>query len=224
MIKLNTVIRILLVLLGTGFFALILYVSILGENHKIDYLVTCFFDDIKHKNYDTVCRILTNNKDGDHVVSTKSCMDNCFVMELAFLTRYELMGQSDYTVMIRRHPFWVPFLSDDTISVSVAFSKKKNNLIEKLFHDMDDTEFIHDFLTVTRNKGAWEIKALNLDGSALSPLFTTLSKQVDFSRYIQPEARGFILKENTIIPNNLSDLDRRLLDYSLYKLRLEHME
>lgn len=223
--KLNSVIRTILFLLGAGFFTLILYVSILGENHKIDYLVTHFFDQIKTKNYDAVCSILNTESIGERPGEPSTCMDTGFLLETAFLKRYDLLGHPDYTVMVRREPFfWIPFVSGDSISVSVAFSVKKKNLIEKIFRSADHWEYISDFITVSRSKGSWEITSINLKESSLYPLFTTLSLEVDLNRFAQPTEQGFILKENTISPETLSDMDRRLLDFSLFKLTHENKQ
>ncbi|MBU1172802.1 MAG: hypothetical protein KKD44_24855 [Proteobacteria bacterium] len=215
--KLSTIISSVLFFLGAAFFVLIVYVSILGDNHKIDFLVTHFFEDLKTRNYTMVCQSLPGDKNiapggiGD-------CQDFCFFLELSFLSKFNLLDQNDYSIAIKRDHFWIPYITADQVWVSIAFTKKKKNIVQTFLHRTDDDGFIKDFMLVERRMGQWEIKEIRLDNSSLAPLFNELKAQMDLDRYILKTERGFILKDNEIDPSSLSTLERRLLEFSLFKL------
>lgn len=216
--KLNTLISSILVFLGIAFFALVIYVSMLGDNHKIDYLVTRFFDDLKSRNYTSLCQTMATDKNVVSFGGTDPCQDFFFILEMSFLSRYNLLDRNDYSIEIKRDHFWIPYLTDDRVRISIAFSEKKKNIIQEFIHGLDADDFVQDFMLVERRKGQWVIKEINLEGSSLYPIFNELKVQMDLDRYLLKTEQGFILKGNEIIPDRLTDLERRLLDFSLFKL------
>jgi hypothetical protein len=211
--KLSTLINSALIILGTAFITLIVYVSILGDNHKIDFLVNSFFDDLKSHDYERLCSLLPKGEFGD-----MPCDDACFLLEISFLSRYNLMDKDDYAIEIKRDHFWFPFVTDDHVSVGIAFTEKKSNSFLQFFHHSDTDNFVKNFIQVKRSEGAWVITEISLEKSSIYPLFSQLKNEVVLDRYVGTAQKGYTLKENTVDPDDMPSLDRRLLIFNLEKL------
>lgn len=219
--KMNTLISGALALLAVAFFVLIVYVSILGDNHKINFLVTSFFEDLKARNYTPVCRIVGDQPAMVDPDGPVDCQDFCFLVELAFLSQFDLLDQSDYSVEIKRDHFWIPYLTGDRMRIDVAFVEKKKNMIHEFLYGVDSDIFVRDVMVVERRNGQWEIAALTLEESSLYPLFNELTARIDLERYVMKTEKGFTLKGNDIRPEELSRLELRLLEFSLFKLSVK---
>jgi hypothetical protein len=216
--KLNTLISGILGFLAIAFLTLIVYVSILGDNHKIDDLVTRFFNDLKARNYDTVCGVLGDHPDIRALSGDDACQNFCFLLEMAFLSRFNLLDKTDYSIEIKRDHFWMPYLTDDRVRISIAFSEKKKNLVHEFFYGVDSDNFVRDIMMVERRKGQWVIGEVTLGSSSLYPHYAELKERIDLERFIHRTDGGLVLKANTIRPEALDPVERRLLEFSMSKL------
>ncbi|GAB6096064.1 hypothetical protein JCM14469_23170 [Desulfatiferula olefinivorans] len=217
--KLNALTTGVLGFLALAFFTLIVYVSILGDNHKIDDLVTRFFNDLKNRNYDALCTVPGDVSGIPALSGDDACPQAAFLFELAFLSRFGLLDKGDYSVEIKRDHFWIPYVTDDRIRISVAFTEKKKNLVHELFYGIGSDNFVRDIMWVERRKGQWVIAEVTLKASTLYPLYTELSGRIDLERFIRRTDEGFVLKANDIRPAELDPVDRRLLEFSLSRLK-----
>lgn len=216
--KLNTLISATLGFLAFAFLTLIVYVSILGDNHKIDDLVTRFFNDLKTRNYNAACEVLGDHPDIRALSGDDACQNFGFLLELAFLSRFGLLDKADYSIEIKRDHFWIPYLTDDRVRISVAFSEKKKNLVHDFFYGVDSDNFVRDIMMVERRKGQWVIGEVTLGTSSLYPHYTELKERIDLERFIQRTDGTFVIKTNDIRPENLDPIERRLLEFSLSRL------
>ncbi len=211
--KIDTFVSTVIGLLGLSFFALIVFVSILGENHRIDFLVKGFFSDLKEGNYTTLCPLLNlENQRSD------TCPDRLFLLELALLSRFNLLESDDYSLIISRDHFWLPFVTSGRVDVGIALSEKKKNMFEEWMAQLKNNDRIDRFMTVERQGGAWVITAVHLDSPALAPVMADMAKKLDIGRYVVKSAAGYTLQPIEIDVQNLSHAERRLFEHSLKKL------
>ncbi len=216
--KLKTLVSSLIVLLGALFLILIIYVSILGDNDKINFLVTSLFNDIHARNYAPACVDLKGSTRLDLENDPDRCMNFCFLLELSLLKKFNLLENKDYVVEIKQNHFWIPYLTDDHVWVGIALRDKKKNMFQQYLNRFGKDDFVHDIIRVDRREGHWQIAEIKLAGTTLEPVFNELTATMDLNRYIVKTKTGFKLQENDINFKTLSPADRRLLEFSLYRL------
>jgi hypothetical protein len=211
--KLITVIRSAIGALALSFFALIVFVSVLGENHRVDFLVEGFFKDLKDGNYSGLCPLIhtADNRPG-------TCMDRLFVLELAMLSRFGLLESSDYSLVITRDHFWIPFLTSGRVTVGVALTEKKKNMFEEWMSRFEARDRIEDFMTVERIDGKWEITGVRLEAPALASTMAEMERSVDLNRYIVKTEKGYAFKPREIDFKDFNPVEKRLFEFSLKKI------
>jgi len=211
--KLNTLISSVIGILVLSFFALIVFVSILGENHRIDDLATGFFNDLKDGNYNKLCPVLNLPDTG-----TDECMDRLFLLELSMLSRFSLLEKNNYTLVITRDHFWLPFLTSDRVEVGIAMTEKKKNMFEEWMARFENDDRIEGFMSVERRGGQWVIEKIRFDESTLASTIKEMEKTVDVNRYILKSEKGYTLQPNDIDFKALTPSEKRLFEYSLRKI------
>lgn len=211
--KLNTLIRSVIGILALSFFALIVFVSILGENHRIDYLVTGFFNDLKDGNYNRLCPLTDLPDNG-----SDECMDRLFFLELSILSRFRLLEKNNYTLVITRDHFWLPFLTSDRVEIGIAMTDKKKNMFEEWMARFESDDRIEGFMSVERRGGQWVIEKIRFDEPALAASIAEMKNSVDVNRYIVKKEKGYALQPNVIDFKSLTTAEKRLFEYSLRKI------
>jgi hypothetical protein len=211
--KFTNLIRSVIGILVLSFFALIVFVSVLGENHRIDFLVTDFFDDLKNGNYKQICPLLDLPDNG-----SDECMDQLFFLELSMLTRFNLLERTDYSLVITRDHFWIPFLTDDRVIISIAMTEKKKNMFEEWKARFEHDDRIKGFMIVERRGGQWVIDKIRFNEPALATSIEELKNSVDVNRYIVKTEKGYALQPNVIDFKAFTTAEKRLFEYSLRKI------
>lgn len=211
--KLNSYISIFFFVFIVGFISLIVYVSLLGDNHKINFAVEQYFTDIKNRTFDTPCADIKS----ENILQVEECRNKFFLLETALLSKYNLLGAKDYSVEIKRNHFWIPFITDDTILISVAFIPKRENFF-KSFVNKKNIVYVENLLTVKKENKLWQVQKIDLDSTSLAPVFNKLRKEINLNTYVIKTEKGYILNNVEIDFDKLSPLKRRLFEYSLNKL------
>ena len=211
--KLNTLITTIISFLGLSFMALIVFVSILGENHRIDFMVNGFFNDLKQRNYAPLCPMV-----GSEVTDSEACVNRLFFLELSLLSHFDLLERDDYSIVVKTDHFWIPFVSSDKVKVSIALTEKKKNMFQQWFSRNETKEMVRDFMWVERRQGRWDIVEIRTDDPALVSVINELSSTMAPDRYIRKTETGYALRENKIDVNTLSPEEKRFLEFSLFKI------
>ena len=213
MTQLSTFIRFVLGGLALAFLALIVFVSVLGENHRVDFLVEGFFKDLGEGNYSRICPFVQTDIAGD-----SACSDRLFLLETALLSHFNLLDQKDYSLVIFRDHFWVPFASPDRMDVAVALTEKKSNMFERWMSRFEVKKRVDGFMTLERHNGQWQIASVRLDTPFLAQIMKDYANRLDLNRYIVKTANGYAFQPGEIDFSKLSPADRRLFEYSLKKI------
>ncbi|OGP93025.1 MAG: hypothetical protein A2Z19_00055 [Deltaproteobacteria bacterium RBG_16_54_18] len=217
--KPNLKIIISLAIIAVFVIGVLTYVSILGENDKIDRVIGEYFNNLKSGNYREACdvfsaSILTSQgADDDRLVTFN------FILELALLTHYNLMDQYDYTVELQRSRVWIPFVGNDAVQVGIVLKRKDQHGVSGKRAVTQQNSRLHDFITVVRERGSWKIRQFNITDSAIAEVYNELRGRVDLNRYIQRTSDGFQIKNADVNLTTLSSIDRRILRFSLYKIQ-----
>ena len=236
------------------------YVSILGENHKINRTINYYFDKLKDGEYFEACKSFSSNFQDERFSSNvrplaaaiarldddfnaerldeqayqeerkaleariqemldEHCLNFNFLLELSLLQYYNLLEHNDYNVELKRNRFWIPFSSDDSVQVSVLLRNKKDKSFADTFSRSHDKNFINDLIVVVREKGSWKIKQFNVAETAIADMYKDVRQDIDINKYTEKTTNGFRLKDSDIIFKTLTPIEKRLLKFSLYKIK-----
>ena len=141
-----------------------------------------------------------------------------FLLELSLLQYYNLVDHYDYKVEIKRNHFWIPFLSDDSVRVSIVLREKKDKGIADTFSPGRAGNFIDDLIVVVREKGTWKIRYFNITDSAIANIYADVRQNIDINKYTTKTTNGFSLQNADINFKTLTPIDKRLLRFSLYRI------
>jgi hypothetical protein len=198
---------------------LLAYISILGENQQINRIIATYFDKLKDGMYLEACEGFSSNFQDGKLSSDEQRMNLNFLLELSLLTHYNLIESSDYKVELKRSNFWVPYVSEDLVRVSVLLKKKEARRI--LFARSNDEvkNFIENLIVMKREKRTWKIKEFAIADSSLAGTYNDLRQNFDLNKYVQKTSEGFRFNSAEINFKTLTPSDKRLLNFSLYKIQ-----
>lgn len=202
-------------LIGFCFLVLIIYVSLLGENSKIDSVVENFFKNIQDQRY-------FSTVDNQSIVESFNVFDiegeyseNCLLLELALFEKYDIPDAYDYEIEIEKSHFWIPFLNDSNIDINVSLEKPDNS---KIFPLSNKSEFVDDLFTVARKSGRWRITSINIRDSSLIESVNKLRDSINIDSYISFSGTKLTIKPIEIDTENITIIEKRKLNYIFQKL------
>jgi hypothetical protein len=121
-------------------------------------------------------------------------------------------------VVIKRDHFWIPYLTDDRVWVGIALSERNKNMFQQMISHFGKDDFVTGAIRVDRRNSHWEIAEIKIEGTSLEPVFTGIKTSLDLNRYLEKTESGFKIRENTIDMKAMTPEERRLLEFSLFRL------
>jgi outer membrane murein-binding lipoprotein Lpp len=251
-------ISVVFIALGIFIVVILTYVSLLGENHKINRVINSYFSNLKDGVYvETSTSFSSNFQFQDERFSSavrplaaaiarldddfeakrldkqvyqqerkaleariQAIVDNFnFLLELSLLKYYKLLDHNDYKVELKRSHFWIPFVGDDSVYVSIALKPKEDKEILDVLSSDQSRNSIDSLIIVVREKGTWKIKEFTIADSSVADIYNDLRQSVDLDKYVKVTPNGLRLKDAEINFKNLPPTDKRLLKFSTHKIR-----
>jgi hypothetical protein len=207
------------VVLAIFVIGILTYVSVLGENNKIDRVINNYFDKLKAEMYLEACESFSSDLQEVQLTSDEQRLNFNFLLELSLVKHYNLIDHYDYTVELQRSSFWIPLISDDSVRVSVLLRKKRDKGVSIALSRGQSRELIRNLIVVGREKGSWKIKQFNIADSSLADIYNDLRHTIDLNKYVKITSQGFRLQDTEINFKTLTPIDKRLLRFSLYKIQ-----
>ena len=194
------------------------YVSLLGENNKVDEVVQGFFEDIHAGNYNTG---LLPNAAGPH----EDASDALFLLDLALYEHYGFLGRNGSEMVFKKDHLWVPFVNEKQVLVDVGLHKRAGKgllnqasyLMGKIESATGETPVVKGLLTVARKHGNWVITSINVKGSALEKDYASLEERLLAQRYLTRTAHGFAMKAFEARPDEMTFVEKQMLIHTLRK-------
>jgi hypothetical protein len=217
--KPNLGMSLVFVILAIFVIGILTYVSVLGENHKIDRAINNYFDKLKDGMYLEACESFSSNVQEVQRASDEQLLNFNFLLELSLLKHYNLIDHYDYTVELQRSHFWIPHISDDAVRVSVLLRKKGGDGTSDTLSRGQSRELIRDLIVVGREKGTWKIRQFNVADTAIANIYNDVRQNIDINTYAIKTKNGFHLKDADINFKTLTPTDKRLLRFSLYRIK-----
>jgi hypothetical protein len=193
----------------------IFFVSLLGENNRIDDLVDNYFSKLQVEDFSGECPPISINQTANKIDEGVICSNKNFVFIISLLQLFDLLNTADYSVNIKRDSFWIPFISEDTITVSVNLVATEN---DEEINYFDDIKYLPGLFVVQRKDLRWEIKNISLNSPELISLFNSFKNTLDFEKYIKKTDTGYEFNNVVINKNNVTVLDRLLLKLNIQKI------
>jgi hypothetical protein len=207
------------VVLGIIVVGILIYVSLLGENHKINRVINDYFDKLKNGMYLEACDGYSSHLQQGTAGRDEENITFNFLLELSLLKHYNLVDHYDYEVELKRNHFWIPFYSDDSVCVSVLLRGKGGKTIVDALSRENTINFVDDLIVVVREKGTWKIRQFNIADSAIAGIYNDVHQNIDINTYAAKTSAGFHLKDSDINFKTLTPTDKRLLRFSLYRIK-----
>lgn len=195
------------------------YISLLGENQQINRLIVTYFDKLKDGMYLEAGESFSSNFQDGKLSSDEQRMNLNFLLELSLLTHYNLIDSSDYKVELKRSNFWVPYVSEDVVRVSVLLKRKEVRRLLLARSNDQGGDLIHNLIVMKREKRTWKIKEFAIADSSLAGTYNDLQRTLDLNKYVQMTSDGFRFKNAEINFKTITPTDKRLLNFSLYKMQ-----
>ncbi|MCJ7663181.1 MAG: hypothetical protein MUO24_02950 [Desulfobacterales bacterium] len=194
------------------------YISILGENDKIDRIIAAYFDDLKNGMYLEAGESFSSNFQEGQLSSNEQRLNFNFLLELSLLKHYDLIDHHDYKVELKRSHFWIPYMSNGLVRVSVLLKRRDTKQVLDVLSNDQSRNLIYNLIVVVRDKNTWKIKEFAIADSSLSGIYNDLQQNLDLNKYIKMTSDGFRFNNAEINFKALTPIDKRLLIFSLYKI------
>jgi hypothetical protein len=110
-------------------------------------------------------------------------------------------------------------VSEDAVRVSVLLKRKEARRILLTRSDDQGGDLIHNLIVMKREKRTWKIKEFAIADSSLAGTYNDLRQNLDVNKYVQMTSDGFRFNSAEINFKTLSPIDKRLLNFSLYKMQ-----
>jgi hypothetical protein len=200
------------ILLLTVFVLLLFFfASLLGENHHIDDSINNYFTKLKAEDFSGKCIPISITSDA---VSKTECSNDNFIFILSVLKHFDLLGSKSYTVQLKRSHFWIPYISSDTVAVSLSLSDNTEGGLA-IF---SNPQYISELFVVKRNNLSWSIHEIRIDDPQLIKAFYHFKKTLDLDKYITKTKTGYIFNQVEIDNSTTTEVDKILLKYNLQKV------
>ena len=207
------------IILGIFIISILTYVSVLGENHKINRVINGYFDKLRDGMYLEACESFATHFQEEQLVNDEQRLNFNFLLELSLLRQYDLIDHYDYTIEVKRSHFWIPFMSEDSVRVSVLLREKRKKGVSGPLSTSHSREFTRNLILVGREKRSWKIMRFTIADSSISDLYNDLRQHIDLNKYTKRTPNGFRLKDVAINLKTLTPIDKRLLRFSFYKIQ-----
>ncbi len=200
------------------FVSFLAYLAMLGENHRIDDVAKALFVKTRAQNYSEAYELLTRELQETDFYDKEHFYETCFLLELSLRKKYSLLDQNSYTIKIRKGHLWLPYLRDKTIPISILLRNSKSKGLVEFFTKENEKDFVHNVMTVTREKGSWKIKSIDHATSTIADIFQQLKKEVQLDQYIQKTHDGFYVSPITVTTKGMTPLEKRRLAFIVQKV------
>jgi len=212
----NKTIYIFVSILGFFFLSTLVFVSLLGENNKIDATVHNYFKNVQAQEYFSEEDNLKTVADLDVFDIEGEFSENCFLLEFALLEKYGLIESQAYDIVLEKDIFWIPFSGNSSVNVSVSLHPSRNSF--RSFIEDDAVEVISGLFTVKKINGLWRIASINVKDSALLPYVKSLRKDLVLESYVKTAGEKLIIMPVEIDTGNATIFEKRKLSYIFQKV------
>lgn len=204
---------ILFLAIAVGATLMLVYVSILGENAKIDRTVDKFFQAIQQENYQEISKYYKQTEPSSADRKEKYLPHAIIALEISLLSHFDLLNESKYIAEIKQQELWLPFLHKGPVHLNVRLQPKSNGIWNLFAKTKDD--ILEDFLTVERQEGSWIITQIDWDNPYIAKKFDTIYNKMKFLDLVELDEQTLSFKGVELKRASLTPEDARMLIFYL---------
>lgn len=201
----------IITLVTSTIFILLFFISLLGENHHIDDLISSHISKLEKKSFSNNCVPIRINSEMNNELS---CNQDNFIFLVSLLERFDLFTAKNYNVKVTRDVFWIPFYSDDIVKVSLSIVDSEDAEMG-IFNEY---EYISNIFIVKREDSGWKLHEVSIMEPTLIKIFNKMKKNINFNKYITKTEKGYEFNKIEIDTNNITNVDKLLLKFNLQKI------
>ena len=200
------------------------YASIWGENNKSDAAIKSFFDHVQTQNYFSLDDNLQIIESLEVFDTGGDYSENCFLLELVLLEKFNLTNASSYKVKTEKNGFWIPFIGEPNIKVDITLNSTENGILSTVINNSKNNEPIKNLFTLSRINGSWRISSINLKKSSLIADFNRIKTSLSIDNVVKRVGSKINVLPMEIETKNLSTIEKRKLNYIFQKINYEIKE
>jgi hypothetical protein len=200
------------------FLSLLVFVSLLGENNKIDGIVNSYFKKVQAQDYFSEEQNLKSVADLNVFDSGGEFAENCFLLEFAMLEKYGLITSESYDIILKKDIFWIPYFRKASVNVSVSLSSSEQRNFWSFLKPDNKKEIIENLFTMKRINGVWRIASIHLKNSTLFPYFNRLKENLALESYVETAGEKLRILPLEVDTNNATIFEKRKLRYIFKKV------
>ncbi|RJG47929.1 hypothetical protein [Motilimonas pumila] len=178
---------------------LLLSASIMGENARSEQTAKDFFNAISEMEFNHAQSYLTEQQQ-----TQQGDFNSLFALEASLQEFYQVPVFAMYQLHTSQRSFWLPYISQDTIRIDGYLAAVDQKAKVK-------TPFT---LELIRYHGNWKISAIDLPDN-IQQQFQHYQTKVAQSQYMDVNSQGLTLQDNQIPFNELSLIERKILQFNL---------
>ncbi|MDP2562165.1 hypothetical protein [Psychrobium sp. 1_MG-2023] len=207
----------ILTTVGLLFLSFFFFISLLGENHKIDNQIKDYLTQIQAGNYTKLCLPIASHQTDTQALNELPCQNKNFLLLISLLESFSLLDTSNYEITVKRHNFWVPFISDSRVSVGVSLSTKQDRTLTSVLTSPEH-HYIDNLFSVKREGSGWKIDAIRINHEQFINIVQNNQTSLDFEKFISQTEDGFRLHHNVIKKADMSAKEKHVLRFNLEKV------
>lgn len=211
---------ILLFASGFGFIIVLflIYISLLGENNKIDIEIEKYFFTLKSQNYISAYNKISDySKDGNFLKKSFS-YDFGFINFLALRDKFSCLETEDYKFEFKKQSFWIPYKNKSVVKVGLRLIRINDFNTLSLLFDENKPDFLENYITVKRINGIWRIIDIDGEHSGLKENFDKIYKRINSNKFIKKHKESVSFKKFSIDYTKLKKLDIKIIKFQLNKV------
>lgn len=198
----------LLYFFGFLILSIFIFAGVAGENNRVDVLVSNYFKDVLTGNYSFLCK-------DEPAENLSQCQNELFLMEIAFLNRFNITDGEAFEVFTRKNIFWIPLTGSNEIGVDARLHPASDCSKFFCINGRYNEDYAKNVFKFIRKSGKWELSGLSFNDEGLKQHYLNVKRRVDFNKYVERTDKGSIIKHIDVDAERNDPLSYKLLLYSL---------
>ncbi len=211
---------VLIFLSGFGFIVVIflVYISLLGENNKIDIEIEKYLNTLKSQDYISAYNKIIGTSDQGESLKKGFNYDFGFVNFLALRDKFSCVETDDYKFEFKKQSFWLPYKNKSVVKVGLRLIRINDFNTVSLLFDKNKPDFIENYITIKRIKGIWRIIDINWEHPDLINNFRKIHGRLNSNKFIMNNKNSVSFKKFRIDYTKLKKIDIKIFKFQLNKV------
>lgn len=206
------------ILVVSAFVVMLPVVSLLGENDRSVTVVQAYFDAISKQQFKDASEFCV----ADPAVRSTGFSEEInrqFALETVLLNHFGISSEQGYMVKAKRDSLWIPFVGNDTITLSLRLQGHEGTgSVLKRYLSLDGKKYLPGFVSLVRAPGGWQIQKIHVEESVLADSYNKALEAMRSSSFFEQQPDTLVIKQQTLKPASMSSIEKRVVSFQLAKI------